>query len=114
PKVVQKPHPPLWVGGESHRAIRRAAELGDGWFPLGSNPKFPLRTVSEVERAIGRLHSLAPKAGRQMKGVAIGYIVPALSTGGSSTQNNRLSGEAREVKSSLEEYRRLDVGCREV
>jgi len=30
PKPVQKPHPPIWVGGNSERAIRRAVELGDG------------------------------------------------------------------------------------
>lgn len=34
PGPVQKPHPPLFVGGNSHRAIRRVAELGDGWNPF--------------------------------------------------------------------------------
>jgi len=34
PGPVQKPHPPLLVGGNSRRAIRRAVELGDGWNPF--------------------------------------------------------------------------------
>jgi probable F420-dependent oxidoreductase len=34
PRPVQQPHPPIWVGGNSKRAIRRAAELGDGWMPI--------------------------------------------------------------------------------
>jgi len=34
PGPVQRPHPPLLVGGNSHRAIRRAVELGDGWNPF--------------------------------------------------------------------------------
>jgi probable F420-dependent oxidoreductase len=34
PRPLQKPHPPLWVGGNSQRAIRRAVELGDGWIPF--------------------------------------------------------------------------------
>ena len=34
PRPVQQPHPPIWVGGNSRRAIRRAVELGDGWMPI--------------------------------------------------------------------------------
>jgi probable F420-dependent oxidoreductase len=40
PGPMQKPHPPMLVGGNSHRAIRRAVELGDGW-----NPFFTARTA---------------------------------------------------------------------
>jgi probable F420-dependent oxidoreductase len=34
PRPVQKPHPPIMIGGNSRRAIRRAAEIGDGWWPF--------------------------------------------------------------------------------
>ena len=48
PKPVQKPHPPIWVGGESRPALRRTAELADGWYPLGSNPTFPMGTPQQL------------------------------------------------------------------
>jgi probable F420-dependent oxidoreductase len=34
PGPIQTPHPPLLVGGNAKRAIRRAVELGDGWYPF--------------------------------------------------------------------------------
>jgi len=34
PRPLQRPHPPLLVGGNSKRAIRRAVELGDAWYPF--------------------------------------------------------------------------------
>ena len=57
PKPVQKPHVPLWVGGSSPAALRRAATLGDGWHPSGISPE---------EFTIGRqeIGELAAKAGR--------------------------------------------------
>jgi hypothetical protein len=36
PAPTQQPGPPIWVGGNSRRAIRRAVELGDGWMPMPS------------------------------------------------------------------------------
>lgn len=33
PKPVQEPHPPIWIGGNSKPAMRRAAKYGDGWLP---------------------------------------------------------------------------------
>ena len=34
PRPVQRPHPPIWIGGNSKRAIRRAVELAQGWVPF--------------------------------------------------------------------------------
>lgn len=47
PRPLQKPHPPIWVGGNSKRAIRRAVELGDGWAPFPA----PRRLASHVRTA---------------------------------------------------------------
>jgi probable F420-dependent oxidoreductase len=47
PKPVQKPHPPIIVGGESERALRRAASLGDGWIGVEHTPE---SVVSQVAR----------------------------------------------------------------
>jgi probable F420-dependent oxidoreductase len=47
PMPLQKPGPPIWVGGNSRRAIRRAVELGDGWLPFPA----PKRLASHVRTA---------------------------------------------------------------
>ncbi len=45
PAPVQKPHPPLYIGGNSKRAIRRVVELADGW-----NPFFTPAALSSTAR----------------------------------------------------------------
>lgn len=35
PRPVQQPRPPIWIGGSTRAALRRAAERGDGWIPQG-------------------------------------------------------------------------------
>lgn len=64
PKPVQKPHPPLWIGGESGAAMRRVVAHGDAWYPIGSNPRFPLDTLERYRGGLGRLHARAEAAGR--------------------------------------------------
>jgi probable F420-dependent oxidoreductase len=55
PRPVQAPRPPIWVGGSTPAALRRAAERGDGWLPQG---------VPEIgmPAAIARIHALREKA----------------------------------------------------
>ncbi|MDA0340490.1 MAG: TIGR03619 family F420-dependent LLM class oxidoreductase [Proteobacteria bacterium] len=69
PKPVQSPHPPLWVGGEAKAARRRAGRLGDGWYPVGNNPKAPFDTAERY--AAG----LADVAGRDPSDIARGLFV---------------------------------------
>ncbi len=57
PKPVQKPHPPILLGGESNAALKRAAELGDGWYGAHHSPDSVrplLATLKERAEAAGR------------------------------------------------------------
>jgi len=57
PKPVQKPHPPILLGGESRAALKRAAELGDGWYGAHHSPDSVrplLATLKERAEAAGR------------------------------------------------------------
>lgn len=51
PKPVQKPHPPILVGGDGPRVLERVVEYGDGWFPLHGRSEAPIGTrVAELNR----------------------------------------------------------------
>jgi probable F420-dependent oxidoreductase len=58
PKPVQKPYPPLWFGGASEPALRRAVRLGDGFFGAGST-----RTAAFAEQ-VQIVRAAAAEAGR--------------------------------------------------
>jgi probable F420-dependent oxidoreductase len=51
PKPVQQPHPPIYVGGESERAIARVAEYGGGWLPRVGTANLASRIELVRERA---------------------------------------------------------------
>ena len=55
PKPVQQPHPPIWVGGRSNLALRRAARLGDGWIGNVSAPEQLSERVAALRRICQRL-----------------------------------------------------------
>ena len=64
PRPVQEPHPPIWVGGESLPALRRAGRLGDGWYPSGNNARNPIGAASLIAGSISSLRRFAEEAGR--------------------------------------------------
>jgi len=75
PKPAQKPHPPIWVGGESGPSLRRAARLGDAWYPIGTNNAHLLDSLPRYRAAVARLKQLTEAAGRSPGAVALTYRV---------------------------------------
>ncbi len=75
PKPVQKPYPPIWVGGESGPSMRRAARIGDAWYPIGSNNAHLLDTLPRLQAGIARLREMTKAAGRDPNAVGVTYRV---------------------------------------
>jgi alkanesulfonate monooxygenase SsuD/methylene tetrahydromethanopterin reductase-like flavin-dependent oxidoreductase (luciferase family) len=73
PRPVQSPRPPVWVGGSSAGAIRRAAAYADGWLPQGPAD----------DAKIARLHEVRAQHGRDHLPFAIGHIVAPVRLGAS-------------------------------
>lgn len=74
PKPVQQPIP-IWVGGESGPALRRTARYGDAWYPIGTNPQFPMDTLERYKAGVAKLRELTEKAGRDPAAVGLAYRV---------------------------------------
>jgi probable F420-dependent oxidoreductase len=74
PLPAARPHPPIWVGGESAPALRRAVQFGDGWYPASNNTQIKIDTPATLRAGIERLHRAAEKAGRDPAGIDIGYL----------------------------------------
>jgi probable F420-dependent oxidoreductase len=66
PKPVQKPHPPVILGGEAKNVLKRVVQYGDGWLPRGTMTK-----AEELATARKELDRLATAAGRDPKSLTI-------------------------------------------
>ena len=61
---MQKPHPPIWVGGDSPGAFRRVAALGDGWHATSKTP-------AQLAEALTRLRAAADAARRPFESIEL-------------------------------------------
>ncbi len=99
PRPLQSPHPPIWTGGVSAPALRRAAALGDGWHGVRQSP-------SDVARVVTRIAALRTDAGLTMDGYAISLragldVADAPFTGGARTPQR---GSPDQVAADLAAY----------
>ena len=113
PKPVQKPHPPIWVGGESRPALRRTAELANGWYPLGSNPTFPMGTPEQLKDGLERLASYARMFDRDPAEIEIIYRTHQFQLEKNASSNgDRLPfvGDAGQIAGDIHQYQDMGVG----
>ena len=80
PFPVQKPHPPIWVGGHSRAALRRTARHGDGWHPVGAVAASPL-PPQEMCAHLDTLKQLTEAEGRDFSALTISYKAPLYDNG---------------------------------
>ena len=64
PKPVQKPHPPILIGGDGPTTFDRVVEFADGWMPLARSGRNPAEKI-------GLLRQRAEKAGRDPKSISV-------------------------------------------
>ena len=105
PRPKQQPHPPIWVGGRSKAAMRRAARLGDGWLPNGILP-------TELAAMRLKLRRMCEQNGRNPDDVGIGVCAAVRIGDLHSTQDGArvpFSGDIAAFANDVGSYREAGV-----
>ncbi|MSO73578.1 MAG: TIGR03619 family F420-dependent LLM class oxidoreductase [Alphaproteobacteria bacterium] len=114
PKPKQQPHPPIWIGGESAPAMRRAVKRGDAWYPIGCNPHAPLDSLKRYKAALEVLKRMAAEEKRDFKTLDLAYwSVWTSGTGApvkaSDGERMLLTGSADDIAGDLAAMKALGV-----
>ena len=104
PMPVSQPHPPIWTGGISAPALRRAANLADGWHGVRQSP-------DDVSRVASRIGKLRASRGASMAGFTISLragldVTDDAFTGAARTP---LRGSAEQVAGDLAQYQQAGL-----
>jgi probable F420-dependent oxidoreductase len=84
PKPLQKPHPPIWIGGDGPRALRRVGRLGDGWVAAP-------RSRAQLAASIAAIRREAERAGRDPAAIGV-------ASGGGARTLDELVGSIPELE----------------
>jgi alkanesulfonate monooxygenase SsuD/methylene tetrahydromethanopterin reductase-like flavin-dependent oxidoreductase (luciferase family) len=103
PRPRQRPRPPLWIGGNSRRAIRRAVESADGWSPFPNPAKYagrtrtaPLESAADLAVALEYARAHAEAVGRT-EPLTVCFIPEGLSMGGRPVDEDRVVASITEL-----------------
>jgi probable F420-dependent oxidoreductase len=110
PLPLQRPHPPIWVGGHSPAALRRTARHGDGWHPVGAIAASPL-PPEEMTAHLGTLKKLTEEAGRDFSKITISYKAPLYDTSVPDRDSRRrsFSGAPQEIAADIRSFAKIGV-----
>lgn len=109
PKPVQKPYPPILVGGGSGAALKRTARFGDGWHALRQTPR-------QIREKLTTLRELTEAAGRDASRLRISISLPIRFGGDDSSQpppdRTSLKGSPESIAETITAYG--DAGVEEI
>ena len=115
PKPVQRPHPPIWVGGESPPALRRTARVGDAWFPIIDNPRNRLDTPERFERGVEEMRRVARAEGRDPGEIGLSFAIniydDTAEREGNYGERRVFTGSPEQIASDIRAYGRCGVDC---
>ena len=102
--------------------MRRVVRVGDGWFPFGHNPRFPLDTLDRYRAGLDTLRGLAEDNGRDFQEVQQAYVLmrwgsapgdalAPMHTDGPATDSNRrlMSGSVEQMANDIKALEDLGV-----
>ncbi len=109
PKPLQGSNLPIWIGGEASPARRRTGQLGNGWYPVGNNPRNPYNTAKLYRSGLEKVYTFAEAVGRDPSEIDTALYVIWYSLGETRTTSNgkRLSftGSASDIIQDIHEYK---------
>jgi probable F420-dependent oxidoreductase len=110
PLPLQKPHPPIWVGGHSAAALRRTARHADGWHPVGAVAASPL-PPDEMRRHLATLRQLTETEGRDFSTIHISYKAPLYDTAIPDRDGSRrsFSGQPGQIADDIRSFAAIGV-----
>ena len=108
PRPVQKPHPPIWVGGNTTPALRRAATLGDCWVPVGLQPRTRLEP-KDIPIPAERLRDMTEQAGRPRYAVDIALSTNVVFDPRAGGSRRTMTGTAEEIAADIVLYQQAGV-----
>jgi probable F420-dependent oxidoreductase len=109
PMPLQRPRPPIWIGGGSEGAFRRVARLGDGWHATAATPE----TFRQGKQAVTRFWKEAGREGEPEWSMRIPVLVDGVHQWAVDEKllrgRHTVRGTARQIAGQLAEYQRLGV-----
>jgi probable F420-dependent oxidoreductase len=106
PKPVQRPHPPVLLGGGADAALRRAGRIADGWISASR------QDLTRIESAVETVKSAASEAGRdpeRLRFITRGVVHLDEEVADGHGNRRPLTGSEDEIREDLEALRRAGV-----